>query len=203
MKDKIFEYIKKVMSIAHIGSTYSKDEYALDNYRELMLESKKMMSEYSKEEIQPYDIFNEVYYPTPQPVVRVFVVRDNKIMFVKEAKEHDRGKWSLPGGWCDIDLTPAESAIKEVKEESGYDVIITHLMGVMDRRKYIKSKMYDTYNLFFMGEITGGSNNPNFEVLEVDWFSIDELPELSTKTTEKEVKTIWNHFTENTYAYFE
>ena len=32
------------------------------------------------------------------------------------------GDWSLPGGWGDIGFTPSEVAIKETKEESGFDV---------------------------------------------------------------------------------
>ncbi len=202
-KDKIFEFIKKVNAIAHTGVAYSQDDYALDNYKELLEESSKMLHEYMGLDVKPYDIYQDYYYPTPQPCVRTIVVKDEKILFVKEAKMHDRGKWSLPGGWCDIDTSPAEAAVKEVFEESGYEVKITKLLGIQDRRNYIQSKMYDTYNIFFLAEITGGENNPNFEVLEADWFDFHDLPELSTKTTVEEFRIIYQNHLDNKPPYFE
>jgi len=203
MKDKIYEFIKKVNAIAHTGMTYSKDEYAIDNYRELLEVSTRMLVEYMKLDIQPYDIYQDFYYPTPQPCVRVFVMRDDKILMVQEAKMNDKGKWSLPGGWCDIDKSPMESAIGEVKEESGYDVMITKLLGISDRSKYIKSKMYVTYNIYFLAEVIGGEANPNFEIQAVNWFSINDLPELSTKTTMNEFMTIYNNYKNGNDSFFE
>ncbi|QVK21851.1 NUDIX hydrolase N-terminal domain-containing protein [Mycoplasmatota bacterium] len=203
VNDKIFEFIKKVNAIAHTGITYSTDEYALDNYHELLDESTKMLNEYIGLEVRPYDIYHEFYYPTPQPCVRTLVIKNDKLLLVQEAKMHDKGKWSLPGGWCDIDTTPMEAAIKETKEESGLDVKITKLLGIQDRRKYRKSKMYEVYNIFFLAKVIGGEFNPNFEVLDVGWFDIDNLPELSTKTTMEELMIIYNNYKNGSSAYFE
>ncbi len=202
-KDEIFEFIKKVNAIAHIGLTYSTDEYAIDNYKELLDESTKMLVDYMGLDVKPYDIYQDYMYPTPQPCVRTIVVQDDKILFVREAKMHDAGKWSLPGGWCDIDTSPAEAAEKEVLEESGYKVKITKLLGIQDRSKYIQSKMYSTYNIFFLAEVVGGKNDPNFEVTEADWFSFDDLPELSTKTTLEEFSIIYKNYLDAKDPYFE
>lgn len=203
MKDKIFEFIKKVNAIAHTGLAYSQDEYALDNYKELLEESTKMLTEYIGLDVQPYDIYQDYYYPTPQPAVRTFVVKDGKILFVQEAMEHDQGKWSLPGGWCDIDTTPAEAAVKEVFEESGYEVRITKLLGIGDRRKYTKSGMYDVYNIYFLAEVIGGENNPNFEVQKADWFDFENMPELSTKTTMEEIKKVYQNHLDSKDPFYE
>jgi len=203
MKDKIFEFIKKVNAISHTGLFYSKDDYAIDNYKELLKESTTMLKEYIGMEANPYDIYQEFYYPTPQTCVRTLVFNEGKILLVQEAKMFDKGKWSLPGGWCDIDTTPAEAAIKEVKEESGYEVKITKLLGIQDRRNYHKSKMYDVYNIFFLAEVVGGSNNPNFEVIKADWFDMKELPELSSKTTMEELMIIYQNYIDGKDAYYE
>ncbi len=202
-KDKIFEFIKKVNAIAHTGIAYSTDDYALDNYKELLEESTSMLHEYMGLDVKPYDIYQDYYYPTPQPCVRTFVIKDDKILLVREAKMHDKGKWSLPGGWCDIDTSPMEAAKKEVEEESGYVIEITKLLGIQDRRNYIESKMYDSYNIFFLGHIVGGSDNPNFEVIETGWFDFNDLPELSTKTTKEELNIIYKNHLDGKDSYFE
>ena len=162
-----------------------------------------MLHEYMGLDVKPYDIYQDYYYPTPQPCVRTFVIKDDKILLVKEAKMHDKGKWSLPGGWCDIDTSPMEAAKKEVEEESGYVIEITKLLGIQDRRNYIESKMYDSYNIFFLGHIVGGSDNPNFEVIETGWFDFNDLPELSTKTTKEEIDIIYKNHLDGKDPYFE
>ena len=40
------------------------------------------------------------------------------------------GTWSLPGGWCDVDISVEENTIKEVKEESGLDVTVKRVIAV-------------------------------------------------------------------------
>ena len=49
-------------------------------------------------------------------------------------KEKMDGDWSLPGGWGDIGFTPSEVAIKETKEESGFDVKAIKLISVFDKK---------------------------------------------------------------------
>ena len=100
-QDKIFEFIKKVNAIAHTGVVYSKCEYALDNYHELLDLSTKMLHEYIKSDVQPYDIYRETYYPTPQPGVRVLIVKNNKILMAQDVDTPNQ--WTIPGGWCDVD----------------------------------------------------------------------------------------------------
>lgn len=187
MKDKIFEFIKKVQAVSHTGVTYSKCPYALDSYHELLDISSKMIHEYIQSDVQPYDIYKDVYYPTPQPCVRVIIIKDGKLLMVQEndTQEH---LWSIPGGWCDIDNSPAQAAIKEAKEETGYDVELTKLVAVMDRNKYHKSKIYNVYNIVFLARIIGGENAPNYEVNKAKFFELDNIPLMSNKMSNKELE---------------
>ena len=135
MENQVLEFIKKVQSIAQIGLSFSTDPYAIDNYEELRKISIRMLKEYTSLPDDECELYKDFIYPTPQPAVRTLVVRDNKLLLVKEK---DSGLWSLPGGWCDIDCTPKETAIKETYEESGYVIECTKLLAVFDRRHYIK-----------------------------------------------------------------
>ncbi|QIV95496.1 8-oxo-dGTP diphosphatase [Allofrancisella inopinata] len=188
MKDKIFEFIKKVQAISHTGVTYSKCPYALDNYHELLDLSTKMLHEYINSDVQPYNIYRDIYYPTPQPGVRVVIFENNKLLMAQDVDTP--GEWTIPGGWCDIDLSPVETCIKEVKEETGFDIKVTKLLALMDRNKHIQSEIYNVYSIVFLAEIIGGENNPNFEVNEVKFFDMDNLPKLSNKVTKKELDII-------------
>lgn len=48
----------------------------------------------------------------------------------------EKGKWSLPRGWCEFNLSPADNTIKETKEEAGLDVSIKMVIAVQDRDKH-------------------------------------------------------------------
>nr|WP_224732634.1 NUDIX hydrolase N-terminal domain-containing protein [Francisella sp. SYW-9] len=198
-KDKIFEFIKKVQAIAHTGVVYSKCEYALDNYHELLELSTKMLHEYIKSDVQPYDIYLGTHYPTPQPGVRVVIFKDNKLLMAQDVDTP--GEWTIPGGWCDIDLSPVETCVKEVKEETGYDIEVTKFLALMDRNNYTQSEIYNVYSLVFLAEIVGGENNPNFEVDKVEFFELDNLPILSHKLTKKELDIILDTYRNNQIYY--
>ena len=46
-------------------------------------------------------------------------------------KEKTDDKWALPGGFCDIGLSPSENIVKEIREESGYDVVPMKLLALL------------------------------------------------------------------------
>ena len=74
----------------------------------------------------------ETGYQTPKIDSRAAVFKDNRILMVKEAD----GKWSLPGGWVDVNLSVKENIIKEVMEEAGLKVKIEKVIAVQDREKH-------------------------------------------------------------------
>ena len=200
MRDRVLEFIKKVQSISQIGLTYSKDPYAVDNYHELKTLSTKMLKEYSTIEHQTYELYTDFKYPTPQPAVRAMVIHEDKLLLVKEK---DSGKWSLPGGWCDIDTTPKETVEKETHEESGYLVKTKKMLAIFDRRHYLPESLYDVYSMFFYAKLVGGEAKCNHETDEVAWFNIDDLPELSRKNSIQEIQIAYNVYLNNLETYFE
>lgn len=99
------------------------------------------------------------------------------------------GRWALPGGWCDYDLTPAENAVKETKEEAGIDVKVKRLIAVHD--KSVRNPpvyIFKVIKLFFLCEEEGGSFVSNAETTESRYFAEDDLPELEIgKTNEDQI----------------
>ena len=58
--------------------------------------------------------------------------------------------WSLPGGWVEQGETPDRAAIREVKEETGLNVVLRYLADI-----HIRSS--GTVHLTYIAEVSGGA----------------------------------------------
>src|SRR5690606_7845234 len=164
----VIEYIKKIKAHAQTGLTYSTDPYDIQRYQELSQISDELTQLISDQPIQRINDFyiNAKEYPTPKVDVRAVVFDDEgRLLLVKEKAD---GCWALPGGWADIGISPAENAVKEVQEETGYHVKPTRLLGILDKRNHAHPPCLEyTYKIFIQCEITGGRSTKSFDILEV------------------------------------
>ena len=194
MEPKWLDWAKQLQSIAQAGLTYSKDVYDLERFemiRDISIESVSLHTGIKETKIR--DLFaNETGYATPKVDVRAVIFKDNKILMVRENTD---GNWALPGGWGDIGFTPSEVAVKEVKEEAGFDVRAMKLISVFDKKCHPHPPSpYHVYKVFIQCEIIGGESQPGIETSEVGFFHEDELPELSVeRNTESQIKLSFKH----------
>lgn len=180
------QFIVKVLSIAKIGLKYSKDEYALENYAELEKLGIEMLNSVAENDITK-NIFVRDVYPTPNISVRVIIVnKDNEVLFVKEKEE---AKWAVPGGWCDLFISPRANAKKEVWEETGLKVETKQLLAVFNREVYRKPKtILSDYVIYFLAVKENNDKvDIGFEVSDAKYCSMDNLPNLSTNNTKEEL----------------
>jgi len=178
----------KVQSISKIGMLFSKDPYAIENYEELQELSRDLIEHFGEYQLNRENFFIRDIYPTPNISVRTFIFNDkNQLLLVKEKAF---GTWSLPGGWCDLFSTAQENAIREVKEEAGKEVVINKILGVTSREPYIKNKSLCEYTIVFEATIVKDLKTFCHEISDVDFFDLDNLPEISHKYTYKEIKRI-------------
>ena len=186
MADKLYEFIIKVQAISKIGLLFSKDPYAIENYQELQTLSKSILEEYGSLKISTPNFFARDIYPTPNVSVRAIILNSaNQILLVKESS---LGKWSLPGGWCDLFESPSEAIKKEVLQEAGMKVEITSLIGVSDRAKFKTKPHWSEYALMFAAKIIEDTKSFGHETSEIGFFDLNNLPELSFKTTLNEIQ---------------
>lgn len=104
--------------------------------------------------------------------------KDNKYLLVQEAQEKVRGKWNIPAGHLDPNETIFEGAKREIFEESGFNVELTGIASIVNRKV-----PDDTFiGIIFSTEITGGeiSINPA-EILDIKWFTYDEIINMKDK----------------------
>lgn len=175
MNDKWLDYAIRIQSIAQTGLQYCKDEFDKERYEELRKISAEMVSaktDISLEKI--YDLFcNESGYQTPKIDTRAVIFIENKILLVHE----NNGTWSLPGGWCDVDMSIASNTVKEVKEETGLSVYAKKLIAVQDWRKHnVTNYAYGVIKFFVLCEYESGKFEKNIETTEIEFFDKKNLP---------------------------
>lgn len=189
MDNRLFlTWTKDLQSIAQAGLYYGKDVFDRERYEKIREISAQMMSEISDLDVgKVKDLFcNEIGYQTPKIDTRSAIFKNDRILLVREKN----GTWSLPGGWCDYNFSVAENAVKETREESGFDVKAIRLIAVQDRAKHNSPLYpYGVCKMFFECSITGGEFKENSETTAVDFFTENSLPDLAIeKNNEEQLK---------------
>jgi len=112
-------------------------------------------------------------------VVGAMIEKDHKILLVQENQGDDKGKWNQPAGWLDIGEDPIVAVKREIKEETGLDFTPTALMGIYSLAKKYRIKPDGGFahgvKLIFRGHVTGSFMEPNDEIGQLKWFSLEEI----------------------------
>jgi ADP-ribose pyrophosphatase YjhB (NUDIX family) len=185
---------RELRSIAQIGLTFCRDPFDRLRYERIQELAAAVIAQGSGRTdpgLLEY-IRHDTGYATPKVDVRAAAFVDGRVLLVREVSD---GAWTLPGGWADVSDSPAESVIREVFEESGFEARAVKLAAVYDFRKRNRPRHVDSiYKLFFICEITGGKAVPSIETSEVAFFGRDELPPLSTgRTTAEQIRRMFQH----------
>lgn len=179
MEEKLWlNWAIELQSLAQAGLTYGKDVYDRERYERIREISAEMISHKSEipVEIVKNLFCNETGYQTLKLDTRAAIFNNGKILLVRE----NNGKWSLPGGWVDVNVSVKENTIKEVKEEAGVDVNADQIIAVQDRNKHNTPQYaYGVCKIFVLCSLIGGQFEANSETTGFDWFSLDDLPELA------------------------
>ena len=130
--------------------------------------------------------------PTPKVAGRTLVSVGEALLLVKDPEE---GSWPLPGGWANAGESPAEAAVREVREESGYRVRAVRLISAYDRdRQGHPPIAYHVYKLVFLCENLDVPPSRAVEADGVGFFGEHELPELSlSRVTPAQVRRFFEH----------
>ena len=180
MEPNWLTWARKLQAIGQNGLTYSKDPFDIERFEELRELALEILQNYTDSDLPRIrDLFaGEHGHATPKVDVRGVVFNEDAILLVRERAD---GKWTLPGGWVDVNESPSESVVREVFEESGYQTKALKLLACYDRNRHPHPPHpYHVYKLFFHCEIVGGSPSTSYETDGVDFFKQDAIPELST-----------------------
>ena len=190
-------WAREIQAVAQSGLTFTKDAYDRERYEQLRSLAARIMAAHSESDATRIEALfaDQRGYATPKIDVRGAAFRDGRILMVREAADGDR--WTLPGGWADVNLSAAENVAKEVVEESGFIVRVVKLVAAWDRAKqgHEPPGPFSTLKLFFLCEITGGAPRTSLETSEVGFFAADEIPpDLSTgRVLPRQIHVMFSH----------
>jgi ADP-ribose pyrophosphatase YjhB (NUDIX family) len=194
----LLDWGKRLQAIAQTGLTYAQDQYDIERYQRVRQIAAEMLAANS-DAVSPARLVEllarDVGYATPKIDVRAAVFSDKGVLLVRERSD---GGWTLPGGWADVGDSPSLAAVREVKEESGYDVIARKLAAVYDRdheRHGHPPMPYHVYKLFFLCEAVGGAAKTSSETDAVSFFAEDRIPQLSlARVTPQQIAHLFDHY---------
>ena len=188
-------WARELQAIAQTGLTFSNDRYDLERYQRLRAIAVAMLASGSGAPLERISALfeQELGYPTPKVDVRGAVFRDQRILLVQEISD---GFWTLPGGWADVNQSASECVEREIQEESGFQTRALKLAAVWDyrRQRQVASQPYSIYKFFFICELIGGEASPSIETSAVEFFPLDQLPDLSLgRVTPEQIGRMYAH----------
>jgi ADP-ribose pyrophosphatase YjhB (NUDIX family) len=185
---------RELRAIVQTGLAFSEDPFDRGRYEQLRELAARLMALGSATDLEVVrDLFrHDSGYATPKVDVRGAAFRDGRVLLVREISD---GRWTLPGGWADVNQTAAQCVVREIAEESGFEARALKLAAVLDYRKGLHPPRLDSiYKLFFVCEITGGAARPSDETSEVAFFARDRLPPLSLgRSTAAQIERLFQH----------
>jgi len=181
MEPKWLVWAREIQATAQTGLAYTNDVYDQQRYKRLRELSADIMAEFAGIDSQVVQglFAQQTGYATPKVDVRGAIFEEGKILLVQE--RGDAGRWTLPGGWADVNRSPSECVIAEVREEAGLEVRPVKLAAIYDRARHphVPPYAFHIYKMFFICEVLAGAPSPGIETQDVDFFDVKKLPELS------------------------
>lgn len=114
-----------------------------------------------------------IHFKGPKVGAGALVEQDGKVILIKRGIEPGKGQWCFPSGFMEYDETPQQAAIREFKEETGFDIAITALVDVF---YYDADFRGAGILILYRGRISGGAPTPMDDAAEIRFLGPAELP---------------------------
>ncbi|MGH8892477.1 MAG: NUDIX hydrolase [Actinomycetes bacterium] len=126
------------------------------------------------------DYVNDPNAPEANSVVPsvVAIVQDNqgRVLMIHKT---DNNKWALPGGGHEIGESIAETVVREVKEETGYDVEVETITGTYTDPSHVMAyddgEVRQQFSIAFRARLVGGAAQTSSESDRVEWVDSDKI----------------------------
>ena len=195
----LLDQARRLLAVAQTGLHYTQNEFERERYEEVAQIAAELLGSadhYSAQQVRQAWLMEDGY-TTPKLDVRGASFRSgdhgDEVLLVRERSD---GKWTVPGGFADVNEWPSLSMAKEFEQESGYNARVIKLAAVHDRNKHnYPPFMFHIWKLLFVCEITGGAARLSNETDGVEFFALDNLPPLSTgRITETQLQLLHRYY---------
>jgi ADP-ribose pyrophosphatase YjhB (NUDIX family) len=126
--------------------------------------------------------------PNSLVVATSAVVTDSQRRILLQRRA-DSGNWALPGGAMETHESLTDSVVREVREETGYDVEVTGLVGTYTDPRHIiaytDGEVRRQFNICYTAKITGGELAISSESTEVQFVEAGKLDDLPMHATQR------------------
>ena len=118
-----------------------------------------------------------IHYQNPKPTATIICLQNNQILLAKRAFEPAKGEWGLPGGFMELNETLNEAAVRELKEETNLDGIVTGIISTCSHYGTIFGDILligvtmkvDDFSCIKAGD----------DAEELGFFALDKLPDIA------------------------
>ncbi len=108
--------------------------------------------------------------------VGCLVIKDGQILLSRRNQRLvEGGKWCLPGGYMERDETTAETATREVKEETGWNIVDLQLLCINDNPARLGDDRQNVDFIYFAAAVSDSGQHDD-EADEQAWFVLTSLP---------------------------
>ncbi|MDL1943603.1 NUDIX hydrolase [Chloroflexi bacterium CFX2] len=111
-----------------------------------------------------------VQHRNPAPTVSVLVVDGEQVLLGKRGGDPGKGTWSLPSGYIEYEEDFLTTAIREVKEETGLDVMVESVINVIS--SFVSPKFH-FLGLYVAAQVVGGTLKAGDDLDAVEWFPLN------------------------------
>jgi len=176
-------WAREIQALSQTGLAHATTDYDTKRYQRFIEIAAEIVHDHTDLPKEPIlrHFLAQPGYATVKVDVRGAIIRNGKILLVQERTDEH---WCMPGGWADVGEFPSEMVVREVLEESGFEVVPRKVIGVYDANRGPEPmEFFHAYKIIFLCEIIDGEPRPSEETMAVDFFNFDRLPPLSVHRT--------------------
>ncbi len=169
--------IEEVQAIGRAGLHFSEDPYDRERYQRLL---DLAVRTYAEVGTVPEGVLRERFAAEvgcigPKVGADAAVFDDEgRILLVLRSDDHC---WGLVSGWVEPNEHPADTVVREAREEVGLDLEVGPLVGVFARPASAEHGPHSMVAVVYRCHVVGGEITvPNHEVLDARWWPLDDVP---------------------------
>ena len=117
---------------------------------------------------------DHIHYEQPKVGAGALIERDKCLLLLQRTTEPFRLHWNLPAGYVEVDETPAQAAVREVREETGLQVEVVALENVYS---YTDDPRGNGVFIVYRCRVIGGALSESPEGMNLTYVARDQIPD--------------------------